>query len=117
MGDEVSLLVDANSAYSPKKAIEVGRMLEDYGVSHFEEPCPYWEPDWTRQVSEALDIDVSGGEQDNDLRVWRHLIDTRVVAIVQPDICYMAGITRTLAVAHLADNKGIQVTLHAANLS
>ncbi len=117
LGDDVSLLVDANSAYSPKKAIEVGHMLQDYGISHFEEPCPYWEPDWTREVSEALDIDVSGGEQDNDMRVWRHMIDTRVVDIVQPDICYMGGITRTLEVAKLAEKEGIPVTLHAANLS
>ena len=44
MGDDVALLVDANSGFSPARAIEVGRMLEDNGVSHFEEPCPYWEP-------------------------------------------------------------------------
>ena len=59
LGDDVALLVDANSAFSPKKAIEVGRMLQDYGVSHFEEPCPYWKPEWTREVKNALDIDVS----------------------------------------------------------
>ena len=35
LGDDVTLLVDANSAYSPAKAIEVGHMLQDYGVSHF----------------------------------------------------------------------------------
>ena len=40
LGDTATLLVDANSAYTPKKAIEVGHMLQDYGVSHFEEPCP-----------------------------------------------------------------------------
>ncbi len=40
MDDDVALLVDANSCYSPAKAIEVGRMLEDKGISHFEEPCP-----------------------------------------------------------------------------
>jgi len=117
LGDEVSLLVDANSAYSPKKAIEVGRMLQDYGVSHFEEPCPYWEPEWTREVKNALKIDVSGGEQDNDLRVWKHMIDTKVVDIVQPDICYMGGITRTLEVAKMAEKANLPVTLHAANLS
>jgi L-alanine-DL-glutamate epimerase-like enolase superfamily enzyme len=48
LGDKARLLVDANSAYTPKKAIVVGRMLEDYGVVHFEEPCPYWEHHWTR---------------------------------------------------------------------
>ena len=49
LGDDVALLVDANSCYTPAKAIEVGRMLEEHGVSHFEEPCPYWELDWTRR--------------------------------------------------------------------
>ena len=117
LGDKANLLVDANSAYTPKKAIEVGHMLEDYGVSHFEEPCPYWKPDWTRQVSDALEIDVSGGEQDNDMRVWRHMIETSVVNIVQPDICYLGGITRTLEVAEMAEKKNIPVTLHSANLS
>ena len=117
LGDNARLLVDANSGYSPAKAIEIGRMLQDYGVSHYEEPCPYWELDWTRQVTEALDIDVTGGEQDNNLTVWKLMIDTRTVDIVQPDICYMGGITRTLEVADYARAAGLACTLHSANLS
>lgn len=38
MGDEAALLIDANSCYAPKRAIEVGRMLEDHGFTHYEEP-------------------------------------------------------------------------------
>ena len=33
-------------------------MLEQHGVSHFEEPCPHWELDWTREVTAALELDV-----------------------------------------------------------
>ena len=117
LGDEVTLMVDANSGYSPKKAIEIGHMLMDYGVSHFEEPCPYWELEWTREVSAALDIDVSGGEQDNNMIVWRQMIDSHAVDIVQPDICYMGGVTRSLQVAEMAKQAGIPCTLHSANLS
>jgi len=40
LGDDVTLLVDANSGYSPARAIEIGGMLQDHGVRHFEEPCP-----------------------------------------------------------------------------
>jgi L-alanine-DL-glutamate epimerase-like enolase superfamily enzyme len=117
LGDEVDLLVDANSGYSPEKAIEVGRLLADYGISHFEEPCPYWELDSTRQVTESLNIDVTGGEQDNNMIVWKQMIDSHAVDIVQPDICYMGGITRTLQVAEMARQANIPCTLHSANLS
>ena len=117
LGDEVTLMVDANSGYTPKKAIEVGHLLADYGISHYEEPCPYWELDWTREVTAALDIDVTGGEQDNNMIVWKQMIDTHAVDIVQPDICYMGGITRTLQVADYAKQAGIPCTLHSANLS
>ncbi|MEE2980842.1 MAG: mandelate racemase/muconate lactonizing enzyme family protein [Pseudomonadota bacterium] len=117
LGDDATLLVDANSCYTPDRAIELGHMLQDNGVVHFEEPCPYWEIDWTAQVTRALDLDVTGGEQDCDLATWRRIIDSRSVDIVQPDICYMGGLTRTLRVAAMAHEAGLPCTLHSANLS
>src|SRR5262249_55198674 len=59
LGDDVDLLVDANSCYTPGKAIEVGRFLEQHGVVHLEEPCPYWELEWTAEVAAALDLAVA----------------------------------------------------------
>lgn len=117
LGDDVRLLVDANSCYTPAKAIEVGRMLEDHGVVHFEEPCPYWELEWTAEVARALDLDVTGGEQDCDLSTWRRMIDLRAVDVLQPDVCYLGGISRTLRVAEMAHAAGLPVTPHSANLS
>ncbi|MBV8446626.1 MAG: mandelate racemase/muconate lactonizing enzyme family protein [Hyphomicrobiales bacterium] len=117
MDADVALLVDGNSGYSPAKAIEVGKLLEANGICHFEEPCPYWELDWTRQVRDALDLDVTGGEQDCDLATWRRMIEMRAVDVAQPDICYLGGLTRTLKVAEMAAAAGLPVTPHSANLS
>ena len=117
MGDDVALLIDANSCYSPNRAIEVGQMLEAHGFSHYEEPCPYWELEQTKQVTDALDIDVTGGEQDCDLPNWLRMIDMRAVDIVQPDILYLGGIGRTLRVCRMAAEAGLSVTPHCANLS
>jgi len=117
LGDQVSLLVDGNSAYSPQKAISVGRILEDNGICHFEEPCPYWELEWTKQVTDALNLDVTGGEQDCDLTIWKRMIDMRAVNVVQPDVCYLGGITRTLKVAEMARQAELLCTPHSANLS
>jgi L-alanine-DL-glutamate epimerase-like enolase superfamily enzyme len=117
VGDDATLLVDANSCYTPAKAIEVGRMLERHRVAHFEEPCPWWKLDWTREVTEALEIDVAGGEHDWDEETWRRMIETRVVDVVQPDVCYVGGLTRALRVAELAAAAGLPCTPHCANHS
>jgi L-alanine-DL-glutamate epimerase-like enolase superfamily enzyme len=117
LGDDMALLVDANSGFSPRRAIEVGRMLEDYGVSHYEEPCPYWEIEQTKEVADALDIDVTGGEQDCMFQVWRRIIDLRAVDIIQPDVCYMGGLTRALQIAEMGAKAGLPCTPHSANLT
>lgn len=117
LGDEAVLLADANSCFSPPRAIEVGRLMEDHGMVHYEEPCPYWEPEQTREVAEALDIAVAGGEQDCELRTFRHTIEMGAVDIVQPDVCYIGGVCRTLRVAKMAQEAGLPVTPHSANLS
>jgi L-alanine-DL-glutamate epimerase-like enolase superfamily enzyme len=117
LGAGIDKLVDANSGFTPARAIAVGRLLESEGIGHFEEPCPYWHFDQTKQVTEALDLDVTGGEQDWDLPTWQRMIDERVVDIVQPDVMYMGGIGRTLKVCAMAAAAGIPVTPHSANLS
>ncbi len=117
LGDDVTILADANSCYSPDQAIEVGRRLEDHGYGHFEEPCPYWELEQTKQVADTLEIDVSGGEQDCEIPTWRHMIEMRAVDIIQPDICYLGGLTRTLRVARMGEAAAIPCTPHCANLS
>lgn len=115
LGDKAALLVDANSGFSPRRAIEVGRMLEDLGVEHYEEPCLYWELEQTREVADALAIAVTGGEQDCEIATWRHMIEMRAVDVVQPDILYLGGISRTLRVCRMANAAGLPITPHCAN--
>jgi L-alanine-DL-glutamate epimerase-like enolase superfamily enzyme len=117
LGERVAKLVDANSGFSPPRAIEVGYLLEAEGISHYEEPCPYWKLEETKLVTDALELDVTGGEQDWDLATWARMIDMRAVDVVQPDVMYMGGIVRTLRVAAMAAAAGIPCTPHSANLS
>jgi len=115
VGDRTVLLADGNSCYRPPRAIEVGRLLEDYGYGHFEEPCPYWELEWTAEVAAALTIPVAGGEQDTDLAQFRRMLRMRAVDIVQPDVLYVGGLTRARHVARYAEAHGVPCTPHSAN--
>ncbi len=117
LDDEVALLVDANSGFTPKRAIELGRQLEDCGILHFESLAPIG--NWSRRGKSAVRSRsmLTGGEQDCDLTVWRRIIADRVVDIAQPDVCYVGGLSRAMRVAAMAAEAGLPVTPHAANLS
>ncbi|MEL7430464.1 MAG: mandelate racemase/muconate lactonizing enzyme family protein [Pseudomonadota bacterium] len=117
MGADAALLVDGNSGFSPARAIDVGKMLEDHGYEHFEEPCPYWELEQTRDVTKALSINVAGGEQDWDIQQWKRMIAMRAVDIIQPDILYVGGMIRAMKVAETGHSAGLTCTPHCANLS
>ena len=68
-------------------------------------------------MTDALSLDVTGGEQDNNLTLWKHMIDNSIVDVFQPDICYMGGLARTLRVVDMAGDAAKVITPHAANLS
>ena len=117
LGESAARLVDANSGFSPRRAVEIGRLLEAEGITHFEEPCAHWRIEETKLVADELAIDVTGGEQDCDLGTWQRIIDMRAIDIVQPDVLYMGGLWRTLQVAAAAAQAGLPCTPHSANLS
>ena len=79
-------MFDLNSCYTPTQDIEIGKMLEANNITYFEEPCPYWKPDQTKIVTDSLNIDVTGGEQDCDLRIWKDMVKRKIVNIYQPDV-------------------------------
>jgi L-alanine-DL-glutamate epimerase-like enolase superfamily enzyme len=115
LGLGVEISADANGGFSVGRAIRVGRMLEEHGYFHFEEPCPFPELEQTAQVAAALDIPVSGGEQDISLPQFQRMINGQAVDIVQPDIGYIGGVSRARKVAVLAEAAGIPCTPHCAN--
>lgn len=115
LGPEYLLSADANGGFSVPRAIRVGRLLEEQDYFHFEEPCPYADIERTAEVAAALDIPVSGGEQDNSLPQFYRMLAMRAVDIVQPDVGYLGGISRARKVAVLAEFAGIPCTPHCAN--
>jgi L-alanine-DL-glutamate epimerase-like enolase superfamily enzyme len=113
LGDRITLYADANGSFDSARGIEVGRLLEDHGVSIYEEPCPFEDYASTRQVTAALErITVAGGEQDHSYYRFRDIVKDRVLDMIQPDLAYNGGFVRTTRVARLAARAGLPISPH-----
>ena len=111
-GDEMTLMMDGNGSYSVKEAIRIGKILEEYDYYFYEEPVPW---DWyeeQKQVEEALDIPMAGGEEEFGIHAFRYLVGNEVFQILQPDLFYFGGMIRTIKVARMAELAGLKITPH-----
>lgn len=111
-GDDFTLMIDGNGSYSVKEAIRIGKILESYNYYFYEEPIPW---DWyeeQKQVEQALNIPMAGGEEEFGLHAFRYLIGNEVFQILQPDIFYFGGMIRTMKVARMAEAAGLKITPH-----
>ncbi|MBI5283404.1 MAG: mandelate racemase/muconate lactonizing enzyme family protein [Candidatus Solibacter usitatus] len=111
-GDKVVIYADANGSYNAAKAIEVGKLLAGLKCGFFEEPCPWEEISETKRVADALSMPIAGGEQDSSFWKFSHMIGTRTLDIVQPDLNYNGGFIRAARVARMAARAGIPITPH-----
>lgn len=116
LGDSIFIGVDGNGSFSSNKAIDIGKMLESYGVSFFEEPCPFDDFESTDRVTKSLTLSVTGGEQETSFARFKQMIHHRIVNVLQPDIVYNGGFIRTLRVAQLAAQAEMPLTIHNARL-
>jgi L-alanine-DL-glutamate epimerase-like enolase superfamily enzyme len=105
-GDDFSLYADSNGYYNVEEAIKVGKLLEEYKYSYFEEPVMYDHFEDIKAVADALTIPVANGEQDQSFVHFRWSIANNGLDIVQPDIYYFGGMIRAMKVAKMADAFG-----------
>jgi len=112
LGEDVEIMVDANSSFTAPRAIQLGRRLEKYDIFHFEEPCPFKDLESTAKVAAALDIPVAGGEQEWDVYQFRRMMEMGAVDIVQPDLIKAGGFLICKKVAAMAEASGLVLTPH-----
>jgi L-alanine-DL-glutamate epimerase-like enolase superfamily enzyme len=111
-GKGMTLYADSNSSYDVAKAIEIGRLMEEYDYGFYEEPCEFDHIDDTKAVADALRIPVAGGEQEFSEHRFRWAIANRGLDIVQPDLHYHGGFIRSMRIARMAHAAGLLCTPH-----
>ncbi|MCU0409058.1 MAG: mandelate racemase/muconate lactonizing enzyme family protein [Bacteroidales bacterium] len=111
-GEGWSLYADSNGYYDAAGAVKIGRLLEEYGFSYFEEPVMFDNFLEIKNVADELKIPIANGEQDYSYYNFRWLIANDGIETVQPDNYYFGGFIRSMRVALMAAAFGKTCTPH-----
>lgn len=112
VGDDIDIMLDLHARTTPAAAIQFGRLLADYNLYWYEEPCWPEHVDALVEVSRALPFPVATGERLVGRWQFRELLEKRAVAVIQPDVSHCGGISEARRIAAMAETYQISVACH-----
>lgn len=115
LGDGVGLMVDANQRFDVRAAIHQAEVLDDLGLTWFEEPVLADDPGACAEVSRAIRIPVATGENNQTRFEFRELLERRAARYLMPDVCRANGYSETLRIGRLAAAYQVAVSPHVVH--
>ncbi len=112
VGQEVTLMTDANCGYSRDDAIAAAREFAASGVAWLEEPLRPDDHAGSAEVRRASPIPIAGGENEFTVEACARLAAAGAVDIVQPNIARIGGVSGLLAVGAMCARNGLRLAPH-----
>lgn len=112
VGDEIDIMLDLHARTTPAAAIQFGRMLTDYNLYWYEEPCWPEDMDGLKEVKDALPMPIATGERLVGRWEFLELFEKRAVSIVQPDVSHCGGISEARRIAAMAEAYMMPIACH-----
>jgi L-alanine-DL-glutamate epimerase-like enolase superfamily enzyme len=116
IGDGVRLMVDANGAFTPSRAIGLLGGYAAHGVDWLEEPVSSDDLDGLRRVRDHATprMAVAAGEYCWSPLDARRMLEAQAVDVLQADVTRCGGITGLLRIDALAGAHGTPMSVHCA---
>jgi len=116
VGDEIELMIEGHGRFNVATAIKIGKELEKFNITWFEDPVMVGDIQGLIRVSRAVSIPIASGEWCMS-RFDHNLIDmltSRAIDILLPDVITMGGLSETKKVSTFAEIFRVPVALHQA---
>ncbi|HYL19555.1 MAG TPA: mandelate racemase/muconate lactonizing enzyme family protein [Burkholderiales bacterium] len=114
LGDDIAILVDANTGYTVADARKAMPGYDDYDVGWLEEPFPAHDYESYALATSFGSVPLAAGENHYTRFEFNRLIEDGSVTILQPDLSKTGGITEALRVAHLASAWKLPINPHTS---
>jgi L-alanine-DL-glutamate epimerase-like enolase superfamily enzyme len=114
VGDDIAILVDANTGYTVADARKTMPVYEEYQVGWLEEPFPAHDYASYRLAASFSSVPLAAGENHYTRFEFNRVIEDGSITILQPDLSKTGGITEGLRIAHLASAWKLPVNPHTS---
>ena len=112
LGDDFTLMVDANCAFDEMEALRRGYAFQDLNIFWFEEPLPQQFLEGYSRLRNRLSIPIAAGENCFTRYQFWQLIRNNCVDIVQPDNRRAGGVTEWMDIASISEAAGLKFASH-----
>jgi D-galactarolactone cycloisomerase len=102
VGDEIDILVDANTGYKLDDVRRVMPAYEELQIGWLEEPFPAQDYRSYQMATRLGNVPLAAGENHFTRFEFTRLIEDRAVNFVQPDLSKTGGITEAMRIAAMA---------------
>jgi L-alanine-DL-glutamate epimerase-like enolase superfamily enzyme len=115
LGDEVDLLLDAHTMFSPIETITLARALEPYRLFFYEDPVRPFNAQSLRLVRQKVHLPIATGEQFSHKWEFQPLIEEELADYLRVDVVHAGGITETKKILAAGEMHGQRSALHHAS--
>ena len=115
VGDDVDLILDAHTMFSPAEAAYLGHALEPYRLYFYEDPIRPLNPLSLRTVRDKVNVPIATGEQLAHKWEFQPLIENELVDYLRIDLVHAGGITEAKKILAGGELHGQRSALHHAS--
>lgn len=114
-GDDIEILFDAHTMFSPIETVTLARTLEPYRPFFYEDPVRPFNGQALRMVRDKTNVPIATGEQFSHKWEFQPLIEEELVDYLRIDIVHAGGITEAKKIMAAAEIHGQKAALHHAS--
>ena len=112
VGPAVDIIIEIHSFLGVNAAIQLGQALEPYNIFYYEEPVHPMNVDNMALVAQRTNLRIATGERSYTRWGYREMLEKQALAVIQPDVCLVGGITECKKICDYANIYDATVQVH-----
>lgn len=112
VGPDVDIICEVHAMLGTNAAIQFAHAIEKYNILYYEEPTMPMNPKNFAKIARSTTIPIATGERSYTRWGFRELLESQSLAVVQPDLCLVGGLTEGKKICDMAHVYDASVQIH-----